>query len=65
MLSEWFRSNKLSLNIGKIKLMVISKMKSCNEIELTIGGNRLERVASFTFLGIIVDEKLCWSDHID
>ncbi len=25
----------------------------------------MERVASFKFLGIIVDEKLCWSDHID
>ncbi len=65
MLTEWFRSNKLSLNIGKTKLLIISKRTSNNEIELSIDGHRLERVASFKFLGILVDEKLCWSDHKD
>ena len=51
------RSNKFSLNIHNTKFMVISKRKSSNEIELSIGGHKLGRVASIKILGIIVDEK--------
>lgn len=32
---------------------------------LSINGIELERTRMFTFLGVVIDDKLCWDDHVD
>ena len=58
-ISNWLKVNKLSLNVSKTKYMIFhTKNKYIPDIQLYIDGDRLERVGSFDFLGITIDESL-------
>ena len=67
-LSEWFKSNKLSLNIKKTNYVIFGNKKipkSLNQFQLSIDGNILEQVENTKFLGVYIDNKLSWSRHIE
>ena len=36
-----------------------------DDFELKIGATVLKRVTSYKYLGIIIDDKLTWKEHID
>ena len=66
-ISEWFRLNKLSLNVNKTNHIIFGskKMKfvdSCNKIK--IDNTPIEQVQSTKFLGVIINSRLSWEDHI-
>ena len=65
-LSDWFRSNKLSLNASKTQYMIFdaSAVPGNFQDNLKIAQIPIQRVESAKFLGIIVDEKLTWREHI-
>ena len=66
-LSVWLRSNKLSLNIKKCNYILFGhkKVPLCDsELHILINGQKLERVEHTKFLGVIVDSKLTFSNHI-
>src|SRR5271156_2481630 len=46
--------------------MNIKGRKRYNEdqIDITISGNKIEKVNNFKYLGIIIDNKLNWNDHV-
>ena len=55
--NTWLKLNKLSLNTQKTKLMLFHrKQKHIDEVSVIINGTKIERVASFNFLGIMLDE---------
>lgn len=71
--AEWFKSNRLSLNISKTKFILFRTkfMKvDLKEIKLNIGGQVIERIGtdcetkSFKFVGHHLDEFLSWDEHI-
>ena len=71
--SDWFKSNKLSLNVSKTKFMIFrnEKMPKVNdEFKLFIDNSEIERIGndfdtkSFKFVGISLDEFLNWNQHI-
>ena len=41
------------------------KQKHIKELNIAINGAKIDRVESFNFLGITIDEKLSWSHHVD
>ena len=62
---EWLASNKLTLNISKSKFMIFSnKKKNCHTISVNFDGKPLKRCTSYKYLGIIIDDKLKWNEHI-
>ena len=64
--NTWLKLNKLSLNAQKTKLMIFHrKQKQVDEINVQINGTQIERVESFNFLGIMLDENLTWKSHIE
>lgn len=63
-LKTWFDKNKLSLNLGKTKLMLFGNHKENKWIQLQIQGVNIEMVKENKFLGVIIDEKLNWKAHI-
>ena len=68
-LYSWLKANKLSLNIAKTEFMVIStRQKSlaetCSEINIQLGGQPICRVKHAKSLGLIIDDRLSWSNHI-
>ena len=63
--SSWFRSNKLSLNSSKTKYMFFSRTRNANDnFTISINDNPIEQVHSTKFLGVLIDDKLTWKDHI-
>ena len=71
-INEWFKANKLSLNIKKTKFTLFhekSLTKSGSTLPLAIpnlqiGSKNIERVSSIKFLGVMLDEHLSWKHHI-
>ena len=66
-LDQWFKANKLSLNVKKSSYMLFGSKhvpNVWNNLFLTIDGNELTKVESIKFLGIYIDAKLTWKKHI-
>ena len=71
--SNWFKANKLSLNISKTKFMIFrhEKMPKVNNFKLFIDNIEIKRIGndfgtkSFKFVGISIDELLNWNQHIN
>ena len=72
-LFEWFCSNRLSLNAGKTKYIVIRQKHLRDDLtrrNLMIKYTLLTRIGndcdekSTKFLGILFDENLTWRDHV-
>lgn len=64
-LYKWLNQNLLKLNINKTKYMVIGKTIVNNtNLNVNIDNTTIERVTHFKYLGIIIDDKLKFNDHI-
>ena len=64
-LSDWFRSNKLSLNVGKCNYMLFTNIRNVEDwLELKIGRETIKKSETVKFLGLILDDKLTWNQHI-
>ena len=61
---EWLISNCLTLNVMKTHYIIFSTREVPNNIRITIGQNTLERKKSGKFLGVILDEKLTFKEHL-
>ena len=73
-LADWFKANKLTLNISKTKYMIFKdKSKTVNfaSHNLKIDNEVIERIGkncpeeSFKFVGINLDECLSWRHHVN
>ena len=62
--SEWLLANKLSLNVSKSNFLIISPKKVVKPINLSINNENLKQENYTKYLGIIIDEKLNWKQHI-
>ena len=65
-ISKWFDSNLLSLNLDKTCYMqFITKNKSLNNINIEHDIKNIKQVNVVKFLGITIDNTLSWKQHID
>ena len=60
----WVDCNGLALNLKKTTYMVFSRQKINQNFNLVINNTQIERKSEARFLGIIVDDKLTWKQHI-
>ena len=66
--ANWFKANKLTLNVDKTKFMVFGTnhvLDHCNNIILTFNDKVIERVDVFKYIGKKFDSNMSWSSHID
>ena len=68
-LNDWLLANKLSLNVTKTEQMYIASDNSLNKISdlatIHLANKQIRRVKKSKSLGITIDERLSWTDHID
>ena len=55
----------LTLNIDKCNVLIISNKNIVDSIDIFINGVKLPFVKSAKYLGVEIDNKLSWSNHID
>ena len=62
---KWLLSNRLSLNIEKTYSMLFTRNRSSIRLskDITIAGEKITKVESTKFLGIVIDSKLSWESH--
>ena len=63
-LYDWCNFNGLALNCSKTKAVLFTN-KLTVENPLQIAGNRVEYVNAYRYLGLILDSKLKYQDHIN
>ena len=63
--SDWFKANKLSLNISKTNYIIFNK-RAAADLTFTINfdNSPIVKVSTTKFLGVEIDEDLNWKDHI-
>jgi hypothetical protein len=64
--SEWFKANKLSINVSKSKYLIFRPRQKRLTVGLSIEVNnhKLDKAKEVLFLGVILDEHLSWKAHI-
>ena len=63
--NDWFASNKLSLNIDKTNYIAFNSSRTFSwNNDITMGGKILKPVLTTKFLGVHIDNRLTWSEHI-
>ena len=66
---DWAASNKLPINEGKTKAMLITGKRLLSkvneEMTLTIKGTELELVPSAKLLGLEIDSELSFTSHVE
>ena len=66
-LTDWFKANKLSLNINKTNYRLFPKKNIHIDPthNLRIANINIDQVKSTKFLGIHIDQQLKWDVHVD
>ena len=67
-ISNWFSSNLLTLNISKCNFVIFDnsrKLKLVNEVSLKVNSTAIDRSDSFKYLGVVINQTMSWSEHID
>ena len=65
-ISNWFKLNKLSLNIDKTNFMFFKNKynnKPMQEFKIEIDNKYIEQADTTKFLGILIDNTLTWKAH--
>ncbi len=63
--SNWFKANKLSLNVSKTNYIHFSKKKhNTPPTNIMIDNTLIHPVEHTKFLGVIIDQNLSWKHHI-
>ena len=68
-INRWLIANKLTLNMTKTEFMLIGSRQKLSSLAvlpaLEINGTQLNRVNFTKSLGVLIDENLTWSNHIN
>ena len=63
---DWCDENYLDLNIGKTKEMIFdTRRRNVAHEPIVIAGVEVERVETYRYLGVVIDNKLSWHANTD
>lgn len=63
--ADWLKWKKLKLNVSKTKYMVVTTRRSESNCTISVDGELVERVNAIKYLGVMLDEKLSFAEHVD
>ena len=63
-MNNWLISNKLSLNVDKSCYLNFSLLHTKTDVNIRIANKALELKRVTKYLGVLIDDKLLWKDHI-
>jgi len=64
-LTDWFRANKLSLNVSKTNCMLFTNSTTnYNNMDIKVTDQVIAKTSCVKFLGVYIDNQLKWNEHI-
>jgi hypothetical protein len=65
-LTKWLIFNKLKLNVSKTKYMIVARRRIpvASHDDLLIDNKHLEKVESIKYLGVQIDNRLTFKEHL-
>ena len=65
-ISDWFRANKLTLNVGKSECLIFGQTNKKNRLTcIEVDDLNIPIVDHTKFLGLWIDDKLNWKKHVE
>ena len=64
-LMDWFKANKLTLNLDKTVCLLFNNRSNSQEITLSVDTYKLQSSEAVKFLGVCVDKKLTLNKHLN
>ena len=68
-IQDWLLANKLSVHyVDKSQYMLINSnitKRVDDDFELKMGGHILDRTKSYRYLGLLVDDRFSWENHVN
>ena len=66
---DWLQANKLTLNMTKTEFMLIGSRQRLNTLTtspiIRMNSTQVSKVSATKSLGVMIDDKLDWHDHIE
>ena len=63
---KWLQGSRLVMNVAKTNYIIFrSSRKPDINVNITVNNKKINRVQSTKYLGVCLDEKLNWSEHIE
>ena len=66
-LENWLRLNQLHMNVDKPQVLLLARkglVHQLNNFSVSANGQEVTTSDSVQFLGVIVDSRLTWVDHM-
>jgi len=66
-LCDWFLANKMSFNRDKTSYMLFDYRRTsspADDVTLAFNNVTLSRVSNYKYLGVTIDDRLSWKEHI-
>ena len=64
-INTWFACNQLTLNIDKTCFSIFSNKNTTDITHIEANNTQIHRVQSTKYLGVLIDDKFTWQNHID
>ena len=61
---EWFQENHMKVNVSKFQSTILKPKGVLSDFEFYVSGHSLKPVSSVKLLGVKIDERLTFDDHI-
>ena len=61
---EWFQENHMKVNVSKFQSIILKLKGAICDVEFHVSGHSLKPVSSVKLLGVQIDERLSFDDHI-
>ena len=65
-IDEWYTNNRLKINADKTNVILVSSRAKQvrKELNVNLKGTKLKQVDSVRYLGLTIDSKLTWDNHV-
>nr|XP_027196978.1 uncharacterized protein LOC113791400 [Dermatophagoides pteronyssinus] len=64
-ISKWGEDNKIEFNPSKTQAMLVTKRRKTRQIDLKMKGVTIDIVKHMKYLGVIIENKNKWNQHLD
>ena len=62
--SSWFRAWAVSVNFKKSAVMIITGKRATPVVDVHLGDSIITQTSSHKHLGVVINSKLSWNDHV-